>query len=243
MPTFRRSLAVLLALALGTAAAAPTASAQPIRGVGEIHFNVGIPTGEFDTNIDGLGWGANGFIGAEFQTIPLTVGFDLGVLVYGRSTRTVPFSQTVGPAVQVDVVTTNSILQPHAVARLQPQAGPIRPYVEGLLGFKYLFTETRVRDDDFNDDRDIASTTNFDDFALSYGAGGGLQVVVYSGGGVRSVAISAGARYLFGGEAEYLAEGALVDDNQNGQLDPDELDIRRSNTNLIVPHLGAAIRF
>lgn len=164
-----------------------------------------------------------------------------------RAEDTVPFSSIVGPRVQVEVVTTNNILQPHLVLRLQPTDGRVRPYLDGLFGFKYLFTETRVRDeDDFDDDADIASTTNFRDATISGGVGAGLDVRVYRGapkGEVRTVSLHLGLQYLAGGQAEYLAEGNLEDTNDNGQLDDSELNIRRSTTPLLQPQLGVTLQF
>lgn len=226
------------------------AHAQPAQSVGvqgSASFTLGIPTGEFDDNIDGLGYGASFYVGAVFPQSPFSVGLDLNFLIYGRDTRNVPFSQTVGPAVTVDVTTTNSIVQPHLVLRLQPPSGPVRPYLDGLIGFKYLFTESRVRDEDRfgNDDDEIASTTNFDDLAFSGGVGGGVYIRLARGGSdsFGSIGLHLGLQYLIGQEAEYLAEGELVDDNGNGRLDPDELDIRRSTTTLLQPQIGVAVRF
>lgn len=244
-----RSVLGVLSLLFVFAAETTHAQTAPMRGVGvqgSARFTVGIPTGEFDDNIEGLGFGGNIYVGAVFPTAPFSIGLDLGFLVYGRDTRNVPFSTTVGPAVTVDVVTTNSIVQPHLVLRLQPPSGLVRPYLDGLLGFKYLFTESRVRDEDFRDnDGDIASTTNFDDLAFSGGVGGGLYIRVARGNGnsFRSISIDLGLQYLMGQEAQYLAEGPLVDDNENGRLDRAELDIRRSTTTLLQPQVGIAVTF
>jgi hypothetical protein len=182
----------------------------------------------------------------------VVLGLDLGFLIYGRSERTVPFSNTVGPSVNVDVITTNNILQPHAVLRLQPLQGPFRPYVEAVGGFKYLFTRTRVenRGSSNNDDDEIASETNFDDFAWSGGGGAGVDVMVYrppagaqKQSSFRGVSLHLGAQYLFGQEAEYVAEGALEDENGNNLIDESELDIRRSATTLLVFKLGLTAYF
>lgn len=217
-----------------------------VQGVARANFVVGVPLQSFRDNIDGVGYGGSLFGGARFGNTPLVLGLDLGFLVYGRTVDTVPFSSTVGPRVLVDVVTTNSIFQPHLVLRLQPADGLVRPYIDGLFGFKYLFTETRVRDDDFDDDRDIASTTNFDDFALSGGVGAGFDLRVYrakESAEIASVSVHLGAQYLLGQRAEYLAEGALEDTNGNGRLDDEELPIRRSPTTLLQPQVGVTVQF
>ncbi len=249
---FLRALCfVFLGVLLWHPAGGQTASAQAydrpsITGVGRLNFVVGLPSGAFRDQIQRSGFGGNLFAGAHFGRTPLVLGVDLGFLVYGRSVDTVPFSGTVGPRVTVEVVTTNSILEPHLVLRLQPQIGRVQPYVDGLLGFKYLFTQTRVRDEDRSDNEDIASSTNFQDLTWSGGAAAGIDVQVYRAApdeDVRRVGLHLGAQYLVGGRAEYLAGGSLEDTNDNGQLDDAELDIRRSTTTLIQPQVGVTVEF
>ena len=244
---------VLLVSVLSVLVAAPAVRAQtypaaPVTGTGSLSFVLGIPTGDFADNVDGIGYGGSLFVGAQLGASPLVLGLDVAFLTYGRDVDRVPFSQTVGPRVLVDVVTTNNIVQPHLVARLQLPSGVLRPYVEGLAGFKYLFTESRIEDVDFNDDRDIASTTNFDDFALSAGGGLGFDVRVYrpapdADTEMRSLSIHLGVQYIFGQEAEYLDRGALTDADGDGRLEREELDVRRSQTNLVIPKLGLSARF
>ncbi|PSQ82950.1 MAG: hypothetical protein BRD30_13485 [Bacteroidetes bacterium QH_2_63_10] len=45
-------------------------------------------------------------------------------------------------------------------------------------------------------------------------------------------------QYLLGQEAEYLA-----DDNGDGELDQDELDVRRSRTTFLQPQFGVTMQF
>jgi hypothetical protein len=245
------ALLLLAVAAPATAQQAPSRSATPaVSGVGSLSFALGIPTRDFADNVDGLGYGGSLFAGAQFRAAPFVVGVDFTFLVYDRDTDRVPFSQTVGPRVPVDVVTTNNIVQPHLVLRLQPTGGRVRPYVEALGGFKYLFTETRIEDVEVRDNPDIASSVNFDDVSPSGGGGAGLDIRVYDAppaaaaeSGLRSLSIHVSTQYLFGQEAEYLEEGALRDDNRNGRLDRDELNIRRSRTDLVVPRLGVSVQF
>jgi DNA-binding transcriptional ArsR family regulator len=60
---------------------------------------------------------------------------------------------------------------------------------------------------------------------------------------LRSVSLHLGTQYLLGQEAEYLAEGGLVDENEKGRLERSELDIRRSITTLVQPQMGVALGF
>ncbi len=239
----------------GELAPPPAADSVPaVSGQVNLRGTVGIPRGGLRNNISGVGGGLHGYIGGWIGRRPLLVGLDLGILNYGRTTDQVPFSRTVGPRVPVEVSTNNNVVETHLSLRLQPRTGRFRPYVEGLAGFKYLFTRTTVGDEDFgNDDLgddelgdDIAESTNYDDFALSGGAGAGIDVRVYQqrepGKTLRAVDVHLGVQYLLGQEAEYLAEGDLTDENENGQLDRSELDVRRSRTTFLQPQFGVTFR-
>jgi len=257
----------LLASLLGLAAAAlltttsaaqnrlgaPPANAErpPIAGQINLRGTVGVPQGSLQDNIGGVGGGAHLYLGGWIRQSPVLAGVDIGILNYGRTSDNVPFSRTVGPRIPVDVTTTNNVLETHLSVRLQPRRGRLRPFIEGLVGFKYLFTRTSLSEEDLGDNVDagdnIASSTNFDDFAFSGGAGAGLDVRVYQPDDpakrVQGVGLHLGVQYLLGQEAEYLAEGALTDDNDNGELDRSELDVRRSRTTLLQPQFGVTVRF
>ncbi|MCK7472475.1 MAG: hypothetical protein MZV49_00500 [Rhodopseudomonas palustris] len=83
--------------------------------------------------------------------------------------------------VWVDVTTTNSIMAFDLFLRVQPQSGPIRPYMDLLGGFNLLSTSTSIEDQGWDDDDDIASSNNFNDAAWGWGSGGGLMIRVYDG--------------------------------------------------------------
>lgn len=219
-----------------------TASAQSRPRIdGGISFSIGNPVGEFGDNIDSPGFGGRIWGGVGPANSPVVVGADLGFLVYGRERRTEPFSTTI-PDVTVDVVTSNNIVNGHLFFRLQPPGGSFRPYADGLVGFKYLFTDTRIKNEGF-DDEDIARSTNFDDAALSYGLGGGVQVRVWGAGPARGegpsgVYIDLGARYLFGTQAEYLKEGSIRREGTNVTF-----DVTESETDLLVFQIGVGLKF
>ena len=206
-----------------------------------IHANMLSPQGEFANAIDNKGWGISveGFF--KPGTFPLKIGLQAGYALYGISKRTEPFSSTI-PDVRVDVKTTNNIVTTHAVARLQHQFGIFSPYVDGLVGFHYLFTETAVQDQDY--DEPIASSTNIDDITLSYGFGGGLSTLLYAFGDKGNypekidMLLDFSLRYLFGGEAEYLTKGDIrVDD---GEV---VYSASRSKTDRLMVNVGLVFRF
>ncbi len=219
---------------------APTASAQHLQA--SINLLLGQPQNEFQDNVEDFGFGLGGNFGYHFGASPIMLGAEFQYMIYGSQTRRVPFSETI-PDVTVEVETSNNILLFHALARLQSSTGTFRPYLDGLLGLNYFFTETSVRDEDGLDEP-IASSTNQDDAAFSYGAGGGVMLRVYQSqkpaGGVKlsEVLIDFRIRYLFGGEATYLKEGSIT--VNDGQV---AIDALRSRTDLLTYQLGVSFNF
>ena len=209
---------------------------------GGLNFNVGNPIGEFGDQIEDPGFGGSLWAGAGLSTAPILVGVDFGFLIYGRERRVEPFSTTI-PDVTVEVVTENNIATGHLFVRLQPPSGAFRPYGDAFVGFNYLFTDTRIRNEGFSDE-DIARSTNFDDTALSYGFGGGVQIEVWNAGdrrteeGPKAVSIDLGVRYQLGTQASYLSEGSIRREGTRVTF-----DVTDSETSLMVFNLGVGFRF
>jgi hypothetical protein len=205
-----------------------------------LNFTLGFPQGEFKDNVKRTGFGVNGqflFLTPTVQN-PFSIGIDLGFINYGSESRTEPFSTTI-PDVVVDVDRSNNIVNFHVLFQLVMPTGIIRPYAEGLFGGSYIFTETSIKSRGVDE---VASSTNFDDFAWNYGAGGGFLIQVFSSDDpvdkVGSVFINLNARYLFGSEAEYLKEGSVVIDN--GKV---TYNTSKSKTDLLTANIGAVVYF
>jgi hypothetical protein len=212
------------------------ASAQSWQG--GLHFMVGSPQAEFRKNVDRLGYGATGNVGYAPEGSPIMLGLEFGYMNYGSSDRREPFSTTI-PDVTVKVSTTNNFVLGHAVLRLQPNTGLLRPYIQGMAGFNYLFTETKIEDED-EPGKDVASSNNISDGAFSYGGGAGVLILVYSpeDGSISDVFVDLGVRYTYGGEAEYLKEGSIR--NVGGRVVYDSM---KSKTDLLIFQIGASVRF
>ncbi|MAE09999.1 MAG: hypothetical protein CMF78_02250 [Candidatus Marinimicrobia bacterium] len=174
----------------------------------------GVPTG-FGLDINGL-WYPSNILG---------FGINLGGTRYGSSERPEPWSNTI-PDFVVTVKTTNDLVYGHLLARVVPLQGEFRPYFEGLLGMKNLFTSTKVISEYCPGDDDtceLAISRNYTDYAFSYGCGGGLEITLTSFGGDEDSDFKGGedsgieeilsffinARYMIGDEAEYLKEGDI----------------------------------
>lgn len=229
-----------------TLAGSAGAAAQEEVGVeAGLNFQLGFPQDAFARNVENTGLGFGAFGALRPSGTPLLLGADLGFVNYGRNRRETPLAGI--PEIEVEVQTDNNILMGHTFLRLQPGEARVRPYADVLFGFKYLFTESRVRGVDSDSDDDFARTVNLDDWAVSYGGGAGIDVTVTTSEprdeeGRRSISVfklHVGARYLAGGEAEYLREDSIT---RPGGDDID-FDLLRSRTNLFQPVIGATFVF
>lgn len=230
-------LAVSLILLFGMAAQ-PAAFAQ--NALGGLNFLVGVPTGDFKSNVDKNGYGLSASIGFAPVSSIFMVGVEAGFMRYGTERRREPFSTTI-PDVMVDVETSNNFALFHGVFRLQPNQGSIRPYLEGLAGINYLYTQTEIQNRGRGGE-EVASSNNKDDIAFSYGGGGGLMIRLYSsegeGSGLNEVLLDIRGRYIKGGEAEYLKQGSIR--RENGQV---KYDVLKSHTDIMTIQVGVALRF
>jgi hypothetical protein len=205
---------------------------------GGLNFTLAFPQGEFKDNVDRLGYGGSlQFLFFDPKPeMPVSFGLNVGYINYGSESRREPFSYTI-PDVFVDVDRTNNLVNFHLLFQIISPTGTIRPYAEGLFGGSYIFTETSIKSRDYDE---VASSTNFDDFAWSYGAGGGFIILLTENVGeeVGSLFLDLKARYLFGSEAEYLKEGSVS--VQNGRV---AYAVSKSKTDLLQIHVGVVAYF
>jgi len=196
------------------------------------YFTTVVPRGEFNDYVTNNGYGVGGYFLVRLGSSPFLAGGDLGIVIYGSENRDEPISNTI-PNVFVRVSTSNNIFLAHSLLRVQPREGRIRPYLDGLIGLKHLFTKTTISDDF----EPIASTTDLSDTAFSYGFGGGLQVPISQKGGVE-VLLDGNVRYLRGGRADYLRKGSIR--QENGLV---FYDIYSSRTDVVAVQVGLSFRF
>jgi hypothetical protein len=259
--TFRRLRGGATLLAIALLCAASMLRAQDAEGdrppempeaertgvVAGIHLMLNFPRGDFQTNVESVGFGGNLDIGYNFPNMPLVAGMQLGYVVYGSKTYRTRFSQSV--PVDVDVDATNSIGMLHLYLRMMPMKGDVRPYFEGLAGGNLFVTSVTVKNR--STDAEIASDTKNSDVAFSYGGGAGLLVRLWSGAApdqanhVRrgmDVYLDARLRYLYGGNAEYYTNASIYQ-APNGDVVFDKNGLTKSKTDFVTGQLGITVRF
>lgn len=216
-----------------------TASAQDVHLGAD--FLTGFPCGKFSSNLGANGYGVSAYGLYRIPRSPLGIGLELGYMVYGSEQRRETLSPAI-PETTVKVRTSNRILAGHLLLRLQPCCGSVRPYADGLVGFKYLYTRTSVRSNWSLEP--IAVATNLDDWALSYGLGGGVQVLLYQERPQRRkdrpvhILLDAKLRYMRGSPADYLTPGSIR--QEDGKL---VYYISRSRTDMLSTQMGITFRF
>ncbi len=86
-------------------------------------------------------------------------------MIYGSETTTYSL-----PLVEdFDLTTDNNLAGAFLYAQWRPLSGAVQPYVEGRVGMNYLWTDSKLEDEDWWDDDDVARKTNYDDFARLLG--------------------------------------------------------------------------
>jgi opacity protein-like surface antigen len=161
---------------------------------------------------------------------PLGLRGDGGFLIYGSEKQRVCFSSTVGCRVQLDMTTTNSIAYMNVGPQLMVPFGPVRPYVNGGVGFAYFSTTSQLEGS--RDDSPFASTTNHDDITLAWLGGGGVLIPLSTGR--TPVALDLAVRYNGNGRVEYLKKGD-IQDMPDGSIG---FTPTRSETNLVTFQIG-----
>jgi hypothetical protein len=184
-----------------------------------LYFDMGFPQGEFKDNLDENSIGVGLYYGFKIGKLPIVLGVDLGMMNYGQDERYESFYDI--PDTTVRVVNRYNIQQGHVFLRLQPfYNAVISPYFDVLAGLNYLRAETSIEDDDWDED-DVISTVNFSDITFSYGFGGGVMIRLHGNKPGpdrrrnRGFFIDIRVRYIFGGNAQYLQEGSIVEDGQD----------------------------
>ena len=134
---FKTLLITLIFIATGSTIFAQSAG---------INFTLAFPQGEFKDNINRLGYGGSlqFLIFNPTSVMPASLGLNVGYINYGSESRRSAFSNPI-PDVTVDVDRTNNLVNFHLLFQIISPTGSVRPYVEGLFGGSYLFTETSIK--------------------------------------------------------------------------------------------------
>lgn len=203
------------------------------RSSGTLSFMQSRPQDALAGNI-GLGYGVNGaYLFRLDDAGILALRADAGFLQYGRESKRVPLSSTIGGRIQVDVSTNNYLVPVSIGPQITWPKGAVRPYANGGIGGQFFFTQSSVEgSDDFGS---FANTTNQWDRTFMWVAGGGVYVPLYQKR--FNVLLDIGAQYVNGGRARYLKPGS-IEDLPDSQI---RITSMESETHLVLVRLGVKI--
>ncbi|MDE0470331.1 MAG: hypothetical protein OXH57_00190 [Ekhidna sp.] len=234
--------------------------------MGSIGFSLGLPQNNFKENTDATGFGGDLSFAMPLQRgIPVYLGLDINYMIYGSNARNEDLTASVNNQsgatlatlnIPLRIINTNSLFGTHLFVRSAAPFSLIQPYGEVLFGFRYISTNTKIRDrsDNMrwatNDDSDvIARVTVLDDWILSYGFGGGFLVKLSS-----SIFLDLRSDFFTGQRAKYYDgsdteswevtfSGTNFDDaTVTGDDLTFETQPRESTTDLLVIKLGVAYK-
>ncbi|CAN5602255.1 hypothetical protein BH23GEM1_BH23GEM1_03730 [soil metagenome] len=225
----------LLVLSASTVAAQ---AGSPVHGTAVPRFAVfgdaivSQPKGEFANYVDrGYGFSAGAMLRLDPAGI-FSVRAELGGLQYGRERMPVAFSPFSG-RVTADVVTTNMIGWLGVGPQFTFPAGPVRPYANAAFAITNFRTTSALEDRQTSET--FAVTENASDFSSAVVFGGGVYVPI--GGRTSSAMLTLGGKYYYGGEATYLPEGG-IQDNDDGSV---TLFPARTRTDFVIWQLGVSV--
>lgn len=213
-------------------------------------FQVAVPTGEFAENTDAVGIGFNIYgMGGIAGNEHIQIGLDIGYSLYGRNEQRETLTAELvaydnnGNQILIDqinmplrIVVNNNIFHTHVISRFIAPIPYVRPYVDIMGGFKYIYTRTKIYDEsddgrysggnnssnNNSNDRLITAKNQASDFAWSYGGGTGLLITLGSAN------LELRALYLMSGEVSYYdsedTKGWTVEfKNSPSSYDPDNV--------------------
>jgi hypothetical protein len=243
---FARSSILGLVIAASAATLVPRASfaqhrrdpdiwnAAPSRFSIEGDLLVAQPKGQFATELDTQGFGANGagLFRLDKDGI-FSIRGDFGGMQYGSERLRVPYLPITG-RVSLDVRTTNLVYWGSIGPQITAPVGRFQPYLNAAIGVMDFMTRTSVTGSD--SDYEYASSTNKNDATSAWIFGGGVYVPV---GQQNALKLHLGARYFYGGQASYLKQGDIRD-NPDGSV---TLFPRTSKTDQVTWQLGVSYTF
>jgi opacity protein-like surface antigen len=222
------SLSLVLAL-VPVAAPGQRAALREVRSAGTAGGNllIGIPQGEFQQYVKAAA-GFGGFVNLNLDRSGATgMRLEGAFLIYDHL-HDVAYLSGGYYSYPIGLTTSSYIASLRAGPQLTFGQGPLRLYGFGLGGVSYFATTTSF--DDSCGCGSFASTTEWDDVALSWEAGGGMQLAL--GRGHNPVLLDLGARYLHNGRVTYVPAQTLA----GGTLNP-----VASEANLVVLQLGVSV--
>jgi len=201
-----------------------------------LHFTLGLPVQEFAEAMDGHATGLGFSFLMDIPETPVSVGVQLDYLSFSHKKLRVksPIGNT-GFEGDYDWTTRSQALLPGAVFRLQPEHGfLLKPYGEGSVGWRRLFTNTTLSDRNSTGNSNSGTHLDISDWSLYYGGALGVTVAL-----APEVLLDLRCNLVIAPSADVYSkkkDAGIVEE----PLDAFELK-HPASTNLIMPEIGVSI--
>jgi hypothetical protein len=164
------------------------------------------PQGDFKNYVSGA-FGVNGHLVHAFDPAGIiALRAEVGYLIYGQATRRQPLGGGALGLVNVDVTTSNNIVNGGLGLQLMAPTTSIRPYVSGTVGFSYFFTNSSIAGQ--NNSEPFADSENYGDGGFTTTMGGGLYIPIKLASG-RPLSLDFGVQSHANSDIQYLTKEGI----------------------------------
>ncbi len=199
------------------------------QGIIGLSFQGFAPTGELRQDSPDI-WGAGLSLEAGYKlpNAPIIVGANFDMLRYGSELRKGWHGEFWG---DVRWRRNFEAVRFLPFVRVQPnQSGKILPYGDFYTGLSYIVTRTTIRERGLDL---IDSYVELDNAVLSYGFGGGVEVMIAD-----DVSLDLNMRYIRSGRARYLTPSDVTYDTEAEDYN---LDVQNSRFNALTFGVGVKV--
>lgn len=203
-------------------------SAQPSAS---LYFTTAFPINEYRLFDDEPGYGGNLelLLLTPSKQHPLGIGLSFSFFSQGLFWATDYYT---GETILSDNM-ANNFSNLHLVFQLAPTGGTVRPYIESFFGGSYIYSHSQVFTLDY-----LPVSLFVDDWAWSFGVGGGFKFLIGGEEGNGSVFLDLKGRYLMTSEVGVLDRNSIRFANNDFFYTMNE-----SKINFIAAQIGVLIYF
>jgi opacity protein-like surface antigen len=193
-----------------------------------LNLNGFLPMGELKKDSPEI-WGG-GFsldVAVQLKDSHFHIGGLFDFIRYGSEVRDGYHGPDLG---DVRVRRNNELMSLLGFIRIKPPvSGKVQPYVDFLGGFNYIFTRSNYRDSSLDEPFD--SVLDLNDFTLSFGSGGGIEIFLND-----IIGLDLSFRALRSSRAKYLTPQSVTYNTDENYY---EFDIQKARFN----HLSFGVGF
>ncbi|NNC82533.1 MAG: hypothetical protein HKN79_03070 [Flavobacteriales bacterium] len=221
----------LLTLALSLTAQIDRANGLQLTG----QVQMGLPQNEFSEVFNGYPSGLNACVTLPVgKTKLLRFGGEYGWNSMGSEKTLVELRDEAEQVYNGEMDFSSEIRKYHAMIRLAPFRGGIRPYLEAFFGVTVYQTESELSYESADGTYVTETRPKHNEGVNSYGYGGGLMLGIS-----KHLYLDGKVQVLRGGEVRLVDLDSLTVDSQGGI----DYNIQESNMHMIVPQVGLSLVF